>query len=81
MNFTIACQSTTNVPVHDKSNYVIKGAPVSTKKHISFKANEVDLLEWELELMRHYKLNRSDLHKHFIRVHYQMLKMPIINWS
>lgn len=46
------------------------------KAHISYKVNEVELLRWEAELMKHYKLNRSDLHKHFIRMHYHMLRFP-----
>jgi hypothetical protein len=46
------------------------------KTHISYKENERNLLLMEEELMDHYSMNRSDLHKHFIRTHYQMLVAP-----
>ena len=34
---------------------------------------------YERELMDHYCMNRSDLHKHVIRNAYTMLKMPQAN--
>jgi len=49
--------------------------------HISFKSNERKLLLWEEELMDHYSMNRSDLHKHFIRTHYHLLKAPQAVWG
>jgi hypothetical protein len=47
-----------------------------SKTHISFKENEKNLLIMERELMNFYHMNRSDLHKHFIRTAYSMLKSP-----
>ena len=47
-----------------------------SKTHISYKEREKDLLVYERELMDHYCMNRSDLHKHLIRNAYTMLKMP-----
>jgi hypothetical protein len=47
-----------------------------SKTHISFKENEKNLLIMEKELMNFYHMNRSDLHKHFIRTAYSMLKSP-----
>ncbi len=47
-----------------------------SKTHISYKPQEQNLLKWEKELMEHYSMNRSDLHKHFIRTNYVMLKAP-----
>ena len=46
------------------------------KTHISFKAQEKNLLLMEAELMHFYSMNRSDLHKHFIRNAYNLLKSP-----
>jgi hypothetical protein len=34
------------------------------------------LLQWESELMNHFKMGRSDLHKYFLRVNYNLLKNP-----
>jgi hypothetical protein len=47
-----------------------------SKTHISFKKNEKNLLIMEKELMDFYHFSRSDLHKHFIRTAYSMLKSP-----
>ena len=47
-----------------------------SKTHISFKAKEKNLLLMEAELMHFYSMNRSDLHKHFIRNAYNLLKSP-----
>lgn len=47
-----------------------------SKTHISYKENEKNLLIMEKELMDFYHFNRSDLHKHFIRSAYSMLKSP-----
>ena len=47
-----------------------------SKTHISFKAQEKNLLLMEAELMHFYSMNRSDLHKHFIRNAYHLLKSP-----
>ena len=47
-----------------------------SKTHISFKVHEKNLLLMEAELMHFYSMNRSDLHKHFIRNAYNLLKSP-----
>ena len=52
------------------------GGKPASRVHVSFKENELGLLKMEKELMEHYKMNRSDLHKHFIRTAYTMLKVP-----
>ena len=57
------------------------GEPLPSVTHISFKSNERTLLLWEEELMDHYSMNRSDLHKHFIRTHYHLLKAPQVVWG
>jgi hypothetical protein len=49
-----------------------------SKTHISFKEQEKILLLMEEELMEFYGVNRSDLHKHFIRNAYNLLKSPSI---
>ena len=51
-----------------------------SKTHISYKEQEKNLLLYEKELMDHYGMNRSDLHKHLIRNAYTMLKMPQIGF-
>jgi hypothetical protein len=60
------------------SNDRMSSLPMKT--HISYKEKERNLLVMEEELMSHYSMNRSDLHKHFIRTHYQMLKAPQVVW-
>jgi hypothetical protein len=47
-----------------------------SKTHISFKEQEKTLLLMEEELMKFYGMNRSDLHKHFIRSAYNLLRSP-----
>ena len=51
-----------------------------SKTHISYKEKERNLLLYEEELMDHYSMNRSDLHKHLIRNAYTMLKMPQVGF-
>ena len=56
-------------------------AQVNTKEiplryQISYKESERSLLQWESELMNHFKMGRSDLHKYFLRVNYNLLKNP-----
>jgi len=41
--------------------------------HISFKEQERSLLAMEQQLMRHFRMNRSDLHKYFIRMNYNLI--------
>jgi len=43
---------------------------------ISYKESEKGLLLMEKELMNHFKMGRSDLHKYFLRVNYNLLKNP-----
>lgn len=45
--------------------------PITT--HISYKQHEKNLLVMEQRLMKHYAMNRSDLHKHFLRNAYNTL--------
>ena len=52
------------------------GAKPASRVYVSFKENELGLLKMEKELMEHCKMNRSDLHKHFIRTAYAMLEVP-----
>ena len=54
----------------------IMDTTLPSKTHISFKAQEKNLLLMEAELMNFYSMNRSDLHKHFIRNAYNLLKSP-----
>ena len=64
--------STLANPVTQQSNIAL----LPSKTHISYKENEKNLLIMEKELMDFYHFNRSDLHKHFIRSAYSMLKSP-----
>ena len=57
-----------------------KLSSLPSKTHISYKAKERNLLVYEEELMDHYSMNRSDLHKHLIRNAYTMLKMPQVGF-
>ncbi len=59
-------------PITQQSNITL----LPSKTHISYKENEKNLLIMEKELMDFYHFNRSDLHKHFIRSAYSMLKSP-----
>ena len=59
-------------PTTQQSNATL----LPSKTHISYKFNEKNLLIMEKELMDFYHFNRSDLHKHFIRSAYSMLKSP-----
>ena len=64
--------STTVWPKYEQA----KSSILPSKTHISYKENEKNLLFMERELMEFYSMNRSDLHKHFIRSAYSMLKSP-----
>ena len=68
---TLACPHKTS---HDKCS------SLPSKTHISYKEKERNLLVYEEELMDHYSMNRSDLHKHLIRNAYTMLKMPQVGF-
>ena len=49
---------------------------VPLRYQISYKESEKGLLLMEKELMKHFKMGRSDLHKYFVRVNYNLLKNP-----
>ena len=49
---------------------------IPLRYQISYKESERSLLQWESELMNHFKMGRSDLHKYFLRVNYNLLKNP-----
>ena len=59
-----------NVKTQDNSN------EIPLRYQISYKESEKALLKMEDELMQHFKMGRSDLHKYFIRVNYNLLKNP-----
>lgn len=59
-----------NVRTQDNSN------EIPLRYQISYKESEKALLKMEDELMKHFKMGRSDLHKYFIRVNYNLLKNP-----
>ena len=75
-----------SIMVNSTYNYPMKrsktqGEALPSTTHISYKSKEAKLLLWEEELMDHYSMNRSDLHKHFIRTHYHLLKAPNVVWN
>ena len=47
---------------------------VPLRHQISYKESEKGLLLMESELMKHFRMGRSDLHKYFVRVNYNLLK-------
>lgn len=49
---------------------------IPLRYQISYKESERSLLQWESELMNHFKMGRSDLHKYFLRLNYNLLKNP-----
>ena len=49
---------------------------IPLRYQISYKESEKALVMMENELMRHFKMGRSDLHKYFVRVNYNLLKNP-----
>jgi len=49
---------------------------ISLRYQISYKESEKAIVLMENELMKHFKMGRSDLHKYFIRVNYNLLKNP-----
>ena len=49
---------------------------IPLRYQISYKESEKALLTMESELMHHFKMGRSDLHKYFLRVNYNLLKNP-----
>ena len=55
---------------------VIQQKEVPLRYQISYKESEKAVVMMENELMRHFKMGRSDLHKYFVRVNYILLKNP-----
>ena len=49
---------------------------VPLRYQISYKESEKAVVIMENELMKHFKMGRSDLHKYFVRVNYNILKHP-----
>lgn len=49
---------------------------VPLRYQISYKESEKAVVIMENELMKHFKMGRSDLHKYFVRVNYNILKNP-----
>jgi hypothetical protein len=49
---------------------------IPLRYQISFKESERGLVLMEKELMKHFKMGRSDLHKYFVRVNYNLLRNP-----
>ena len=59
-----------NINIQDKAK------EIPLRYQISFKESERGLVLMEKELMKHFKMGRSDLHKYFVRVNYNLLKNP-----
>lgn len=57
-------------------NIVTQQKEVPLRYQISYKESEKGLLLMESELMKHFRMGRSDLHKYFLRVNYNLLKNP-----
>jgi hypothetical protein len=49
---------------------------IPLRYQISYKESEKALVLMENELMKHFGMGRSDLHKYFVRVNYNLLKNP-----
>ena len=49
---------------------------IPLRYQISYKETEKALVLMENELMKHFKMGRSDLHKYLVRVNYNLLKNP-----
>ena len=49
---------------------------IPLRYQISYKESEKAVVMMEKELMKHFKMGRSDLHKYFVRVNYNLLKNP-----
>ena len=72
----VSTQSTMKSTIAATQEEKTREVTLPSKTHISFKAQERNLLLMEAELMHFYSMNRSDLHKHFIRNAYNLLKSP-----
>ena len=57
-------------------NTVTQHKEVTLQYQISYNKTERGLLLMEKELTKHFKMGRSDLHKYFVRVNYNLLKNP-----
>ena len=49
---------------------------IPLRYQISYKESEKAVVLMENELMKHFNMGRSDLHKYFVRVNYNLLKNP-----
>jgi hypothetical protein len=49
---------------------------IPLRYQISYKEGEKAVVLMENELMKHFRMGRSDLHKYFVRVNYNLLKNP-----
>jgi hypothetical protein len=49
---------------------------IPLRYQISYKESEKAVVMMENELMKHFNMGRSDLHKYFVRVNYNLLKNP-----
>jgi len=49
---------------------------IPLRYQISYKESEKAIVLMENELMNYFGMGRSDLHKYFIRVNYNLLKNP-----
>jgi hypothetical protein len=49
---------------------------IPLRYQISYKESEKAVVVMENELMSYFKMGRSDLHKYFVRVNYNLLKNP-----
>jgi hypothetical protein len=53
-----------------------KTKEIPLRYQISYKESEKALVLMENELMKYFRMGRSDLHKYFVRVNYNLLKNP-----
>jgi hypothetical protein len=49
---------------------------IPLRYQISYKESEKAVVLMENELMKHFRMGRSDLHKYFVRMNYNLLKNP-----
>jgi hypothetical protein len=49
---------------------------VPLRYQISYKESERAVVMMENQLMKHFNMGRSDLHKYFVRVNYNLLMNP-----
>lgn len=49
---------------------------IPLRYQISYKESEKAVVMMENQLMKHFNMGRSDLHKYFVRVNYNLLMNP-----